>query len=266
MLAPARLTECATERVNECANEGPAIAGRTYARPMAAPETLRQFRKDYEVVAEGARPALLFLAAARRHASDARTMARTRLAAQEVGAALRRMHDGEGYKDAYRSWAALCRSVGIPLRDSYDLMNAAAAAEKLPEGSGAVTAGLSHRQRRALRGLEPEEAAALVGEAESGGDSTPSELQRLKEQLRSTKGRVEAEAPRGSAKAPRSSGPVQLARRHLTILRNVRMPVEAPPALVEDLRRLLDDVGRVLDKIGAAVGEASAAAGPTPAA
>ena len=224
------------------------------ARPMADPRLIRQFGKDFQTVREAMPRALRYLGAERQRQDALRTIKACRLAAVECGRALKRMHETQSYLDSYANWTSVCRALNLQPRDSYYLMDRADLIESI-EGTGlAKQGGPSRRQSRVLAAIVPEDRAELVRQAEATGDTSPGSLKEWAQSLGSrarSAGRTEAEAPR--EKRARASGEMQHIKRCISSALATKVPEDAPPSMVEELRGHLQKAAEAAERISAAI-------------
>ena len=138
-------------------------------RQMTSPETLREFQKDFDIAKEAIGTAQRYLQFEADHAASSAGMKRTFKAAVECGAALKRMHDSESYRDAYDSWDALCRALRIGRQYSYQLIACADKLAKLPPATiGKISAPLSFKQLDTLAEATPEQQEETLDRAAAG--------------------------------------------------------------------------------------------------
>ena len=138
---------------------------------LHTPAERKRFHAEFEIARAGMSMARLGLKALEDAKLAAATEKRTRRARLDVGRALAWMHSTNAWQEDYKSWAELCRALGVARDESYKLMNAVAVVDSLPvDVVVKLPEDLSQRQIRALKVVDQPARDATVREAAETGN------------------------------------------------------------------------------------------------
>lgn len=169
---------------------------------MMTPAELKQFQADFETIRSSLPSAQTYLAAEEQLAENADVLRQRWKSVQNCGEAIKRVHDTESYRDAYRDFASFCRAIKVSRRHAYRLMKCAEIFQQIPlHLIGNVGQPLSFRLLDNIADIADDELEAISEEATTNSDSA---LERLRETLQATPRRAEGNGAGGGRTAPRN--------------------------------------------------------------